>query len=159
MFLFIIFSNNLLKITISPFLWWLTKQTIFIFILVYFSAHYFSIVNSLRQLRHDAGGFSYKSIRTLRELFPLIIFGCKCCQIAHKKNIYQNDAVSNSKIWLTKRGIPSTNQTLQPPRKMKRWGMKKGYLSDILRMSIKLTFWRTIPPVIFSFAIIEWIAH
>ena len=57
------------------------------FILVYFSAHVFSIVNSLRQLRHDAGGFSYKSMRTLRELFPLINFGCKCCQIAHKKNV------------------------------------------------------------------------
>ena len=43
------------------------------FILVYFSAHVFSIVNILRQLRHDAGGFSYKSTWTLQELFPLII--------------------------------------------------------------------------------------
>ena len=34
---------------------------------------------------HDAGGFSYKSMRTLRELFPLIRFGCKCYKIAHKK--------------------------------------------------------------------------
>ena len=33
----------------------------------------FSTFNSLRQLRHDAGGFSYKSMRTLRELFPLAI--------------------------------------------------------------------------------------
>ena len=59
------------------------EYTFFIFIffiLVYFSAHEFSIVNSFRQLRHDAGGFSYKSMRTLRELFPLINFGCKCCQ-------------------------------------------------------------------------------
>ena len=61
----------------------------FLFILVYFSAHDFSIVNSLRQLRHDAGGFSYKSMRTLRELFPLLNFGCKYCQIAHTKNIQE----------------------------------------------------------------------
>ena len=38
---------------------------------------------------HDAGGFSYKSMRTLRELFPLLNFGCKYCQIAHTKNIYE----------------------------------------------------------------------
>ena len=67
----------------------MSMTTFFIFILVYFSAHDFRIVNSLRQLRHDAGGFSYKSMRTLRELFPLINFGCKCCHIAHTKNIYE----------------------------------------------------------------------
>ena len=59
----------------------------FIFILVYFSAHNFRIFNNLRQLMYGAGGFSYKSMWTLRELFPLINFGCKFCQIA-TKNIH-----------------------------------------------------------------------
>ena len=95
------------------------------FILVYFSAHGFIIVNILRQLKHDAGGFSYKSTRTLLELFPLIILVVNVKLNTHK-NI-NHDTVTNSKIWLTKRGIPSTIQTSQPPRKkIKRWGMKKG---------------------------------
>ena len=38
-----------------------------------FRTHDFSIVNSLRQFKYGgAGGFSYKSIWTLLELFPLI---------------------------------------------------------------------------------------
>ena len=49
----------------------------FIFILVYFSAHDITKVNIMRQLQYGAGGFSYKSIKTSQELFPLIIFGCK----------------------------------------------------------------------------------
>ena len=36
---------------------------------------------------YGAGGFSYKSMWTLQELFPLINFGCKFCQIA-TKNIH-----------------------------------------------------------------------
>ena len=87
----------------------------FIFILVYFSAHSFIIVNISRQLKHDAGGFSYKSTRTLLELFPLIILVVNVKLNTHK-NI-NHDTVTNSKIWLTKRGIPSTIQTSQPPRK------------------------------------------
>ena len=85
----------------------------FFFILVYFSAHSFIIVNISRQLKHDAGGFSYKSTRTLLELFPLIILVVNVKLNTHK-NI-NHDTVTNSKIWLTKRGIPSTIQTSQPP--------------------------------------------
>ena len=55
-----------------------------IIILVYFSAQVFTMVNILRQLKYGAGGFSYKSMQTLRELFPLINFGCKCCRIGEK---------------------------------------------------------------------------
>ena len=44
----------------------------FIFILVYFSAHDITKVNIMRQLQYGAGGFSYKSIRTLQELFLLL---------------------------------------------------------------------------------------
>ena len=76
----------------------------------------------LRQLRYGAGGFSYKSRWTLRELFPLFNFGCKCFQIA-KEKIYKNDTVTSSKKG-SQRGIPSTIQTSKPPRrkdkKMKR---------------------------------------
>ena len=59
----------------------------FFFILVYFSAHGFSIVNILRQLRHDAGGFSYKSTWTLQELFPLIILVVNVDKLNTHKNI------------------------------------------------------------------------
>ena len=57
----------------------------FFFILVYFSAHSFIIVNILRQLKHDAGGFSYKSTWTLQELFPLIILVVNVKLNTHKK--------------------------------------------------------------------------
>ena len=62
-------------------------QSWWILLFFNFSAHDFSIVNSLRQIWHDAGGFSYKSMRTLQELFPLINSSCKFSQIAHTKNI------------------------------------------------------------------------
>ena len=39
------------------------------------------------------------------------------------KNIEDN-TVTNSKIWLTQRGIPSTTQTSQPPRKDKKKVMR-----------------------------------
>ena len=69
----------------------------FIFILLYFSTHSISIVNILRQLGYGAGGFSYKSRWTLRELFPLHNFvGCKYCQIAKKVTYYKHDAVTSS---------------------------------------------------------------
>ena len=76
----------------------------------------------MRQLKHDAGGFSYKSTWTLLELFPHIILVVNVKLNTHK-NIEDN-TVTNSKIWLTQRGIPSTTQTSQPPRKDKKKGMR-----------------------------------
>ena len=67
------FSFYILYFWILHFCTWCSLQSFFIFILVYFSAQDFTIVNILRQLKYGAGGFSYKSMRTLRELFPLLI--------------------------------------------------------------------------------------
>ena len=74
----------------------------------------------MRQLRYGAGGFSYKSMWTLQELFPLINCGCKFCQIATKNIQYNHDTVTSSGKWLANRGIPSTIQTSQPPRRKDR---------------------------------------
>ena len=41
----------------------------------------------MRQLKHDAGGFSYKSTWTLQELFPLIILVVNIKLNTHKKNV------------------------------------------------------------------------
>ena len=85
------------------------------FILIYFSAHSFIIVNILRQLKHDAGGFSYKSTWTLQELFPLIIlvvnvelnthknreprYAYEFENLAHKKgySVYHSDITATKK--------------------------------------------------------------
>ena len=76
-----------------------------------------AIVNILRQLRYGAGGFSYKSRWTLQELFPLINCGCKCCQIATIKIIKHERYGYEFENLARKKGIPSTTQTSQPPRR------------------------------------------
>ena len=55
--------------------------------------------------------------------------------ILHTQKIYTNDTVLNSKIWLTKRGIPSTIQTSQPWRKIEK-------MRDIFTPAVSIYFLR-----------------
>ena len=55
----------------------------------------------MRQLQYGAGGFSYKSIRTSQELFPLLNCGCKFVKL-YKKGTRKHDTVASSKKRLTK---------------------------------------------------------
>ena len=89
----------------------------FIFILVYFSAHDITKVNIMRQLQYGAGGFSYKSIRTSQELFPLLNCGCKFVKLYRKKETSKHDTVASAKKG-SQMGIPSTTQLSQPPKEM-----------------------------------------
>ena len=54
--------------------------------------------------------------RLYESYFLLLIWVVKFFQIA-KEKIYKHDTVTSSKIRLTKRCIPSTTQTSQPPRR------------------------------------------
>ena len=79
----------------------------------------------MRQLQYGAGGFSYKSIRTLQELFPLLNCGCKFVKLYKKKGTSKHDTVASAKKG-SQMGIPSTTQPSQPPKgKEKRYERRK----------------------------------
>ena len=72
----------------------------------------------MRQLQYGAGGFSYKSIRTSLELFPLLNCGCKFVKLykkEKKKGTSKHDTLASAKKG-SQMGIPSTTQPSQPPR-------------------------------------------
>ena len=60
----------------------------------------------MRQLQYGAGGFSYKSIRTSQELYPLIICGCKF--LDYKKEQENHYMVTSSGKKGSQMGILST---------------------------------------------------
>ena len=81
----------------------------------------------MRQLRYGAGGFSYKSMWTSQELFPLLILNCKfssCTKKREQINTIRCEFGSKAH----KRGIPSTTRTSQPPEEMDKKEKERGVM-------------------------------